>query len=53
MAELFDFKKVYYINGVLASFEDCFRLMQDSLNPRTNPIRSLLIHGNVFDIITY
>lgn len=53
MIDLFNFKRVYYINGVLANREDYLRIMEDSRNPETNPIKSLLIHGNIFDIITY
>lgn len=53
MAQLFEFKRAYFINGVLASYEDYLRLMRDSQDPKTNPIKSLLVHGDIFDIITY
>ena len=55
MLELFvnNFKKNYYINGVLATKEDALRLYKDSKNPKTNPIKSILICKNNYNIITY
>lgn len=55
MLDLFanNFKKNYYINGILATKEDALRLYKDSMNPKTNPIKSVLIYRNNYNIITY
>lgn len=55
MLDLFvdHFKKNYYINGVLATREDALRLYKDSQKPKTNPIKSLVIYKNNYNIITY
>lgn len=55
MLDLFsnNFKRNYYINGVLATKEDELRLYKDSQNPKTNPIKSIVIYKNNFNIITY
>lgn len=45
--------RVYYINGVRASYEDYTRLLADTQDRATNPIKALIIHGDNYDIITY
>lgn len=45
--------KIYIINDMVASSDDVERLLIDTRNPKTNPIKSMFWFGNIIKILTY